>query len=100
MDALLRAAASDVSNGQVYNLGGDSVMSLKEVADILVELHGSGEYAVHPFPAARKRIDIGDYYADDSRIRSALGWEPRVGLREGLARTLEYYRNHLEHYVR
>ena len=50
-------------------------------------------------PADRKRIDIGDYYADFSRIRSALGWEPSVALRDGLARTLDYYRRHLAHYL-
>ena len=33
----------------------------------------------------RSSIDIGDYFADDSKIRSMLGWEPVVGLREGLA---------------
>jgi len=44
-------------------------------------------------------IDIGDYYADDRLIRNVLGWEPKIPLREGLARTLAYYRPHLEHYL-
>jgi len=47
-----------------------------------------------PFPEERRSIDIGDYFADDSKIRSLLGWEPRVGLREGLERSLAYYREH------
>ena len=51
------------------------------------------------FPVDQRRIDIGDYYADDSLIRSTLGWEPTVTLREGLARTLTFYREHLAHYV-
>jgi UDP-glucose 4-epimerase len=46
------------------------------------------------FPADRKAIDIGDYYADYGAIQGALGWSPRVGLREGLARTIEFYRRH------
>jgi UDP-glucose 4-epimerase len=96
--ALLMAAGSDKVNGQVFNLGGDCVISLKELADLLVELNGGGEYTVRLFPSERKRIDIGDYYADFNRIRSVLGWSPAVTLREGLARTLEFYRKHLEHY--
>jgi len=98
VDAFLMAAASDESNGQIFNLGGDRVISLKDLADLLIQVNGCGEYISHSYPADRKRIDIGDYYADFSRIRSALGWEPEVPLREGLARTLSFYREHLKHY--
>jgi UDP-glucose 4-epimerase len=99
VDAFLLAAASEEANGQVFNLGGDRVISLKDLADLLIEVNGSGEYIVRSFPPDRKRIDIGDYYADFSRIRSVLGWEPKLPLQEGLARTLAFYREHLEHYL-
>ena len=99
VDAMLLAAASEDANGKVFNLGGGDVVSLKNLADLLVELNGSGKYNVRPFPAERKRIDIGDYYADYSQIRKVLSWEPRVTLREGLTRTLAYYRKHLKHYL-
>jgi UDP-glucose 4-epimerase len=98
VQALLMAAARDEVNGQVFNLGGDSVISLKDLADLLVEVNAGGGYAVKVFPANRKGIDIGDYYADFSRIHSVLGWKPEVPLREGLARTLAFYRANLEHY--
>jgi UDP-glucose 4-epimerase len=98
VQALLMAAAKDEVNGQVFNLGGDCVISLKDLADLLIDVNGGGEYAVKVFPPNRKGIDIGDYYADFSRIRSVLGWKPEVPLREGLARTLAFYRTHLEHY--
>ncbi len=99
VSAFLLAAASKAANGQVFNLGGECVISLKDLADLLIEVNGAGEYVIHTFPPERKRIDIGDYYADDSRIRSMLGWEPKVPLREGLSRTLGFYRQHLEHYT-
>lgn len=99
VEAFLLAAASEQTNGQVYNLGSDGLISLKALADMLIEINGSGEYIVRPFPADRKRIDIGDYYADDTAIRTALGWKPQVCLQEGLARTLAYYRKHLQHYL-
>lgn len=96
--ALLLAAGSDQVNGQVFNLGGDCVISLKDLADLLIELNGKGKYTVRSFPSDRKGIDIGDYYANFDRIRSVLGWSPTVTLCEGLAKTLEFYRKHLEHY--
>jgi UDP-glucose 4-epimerase len=83
----------------VIDLGEDDVISLKELADLLIEVNRGGEYRLRDFPADRKRIDIGDYYADFNLVRSVLGWQPQVSLREGLARTLAFYREHLAHYL-
>jgi len=100
VDALLRAGASEAADGQVFNLGGDEHVSLLDLARLLVEIAGQGGgYRLVPFPPDRKKIDIGDFYADTTKIRSALGWQPRVPLREGLARTVDYYRQHAEHYL-
>jgi UDP-glucose 4-epimerase len=99
VEALLLAAACPQANGKTFNLGGDCVISLKDLAELLIEANGGGKYTVCSYPDDRKRIDIGDYYADFTRIRSALGWKPRVSLRDGLSRTLEYYRGYLAHYV-
>lgn len=98
VEALLMAAVSRDADGQVFNLGGEDAISLKDLAALLIEVNGSGDYRVHPFPPERKRIDIGDYYADFENIRNVLGWRPNVPLREGLARTISFYREHLEHY--
>ncbi len=99
VDALLSAAARDEANGAAFNLGGTSVLTLRALADLLLEVAGAGSYTVREFPADRKRIDIGDYYADDGLIRRALGWAPQVAEREGLARTLAFYRAHLSEYL-
>jgi len=99
VDALLLTASSEKTDGQVFNLGGTCVISLKELAELLIDVNGGGSYVVRSYPAERKKIDIGDYHADFSRIRSVLGWEPRVSLRDGLARTLAFYREHLKHYI-
>jgi nucleoside-diphosphate-sugar epimerase len=98
VDALLLAAGSDEANGNIYNLGSDEIVSLRALADALVAANGSGTYEIKAFPEDRKRIDIGDYYADFSRF-AALGWSPRVRLAQGLADTLGYYREHLAQYL-
>lgn len=99
VDALLIAATKEEANGRVYNLGGCEVLSLRELAALLVKVNGSGEFQVRTFPDDRKRIDIGDYYADDKLILSELGWSPKVDLKEGLTRSLNYYRRHLVKYL-
>jgi UDP-glucose 4-epimerase len=92
--AFLLAAAHDETNGRVYNLGGEGVISLLELAEVVIAEAGSGRLRTIPFPADRKIIDIGDFYADWSAIERDLGWRPTVGVAEGLRRTLEYYRAH------
>ena len=98
VEALLLAAATDATDGRVYNLGGDKVVSLRQLADALVAANGGGEYVLKEFPEERKKIDIGDYYSQDARIREELGWRPSVPLEEGLHRTLAYFRPRLERY--
>jgi UDP-glucose 4-epimerase len=99
VDALIRAALSEEMNGKALNLGGDCVISLKDLADLLIKAKGDGEYAVRTFPPERERIDIGDYYSDYSQLRAILDWQPNIPLESGLSITLEYYRQHLEHYL-
>lgn len=99
VDAMLVAATHPKALGRVFNVGGTEVVSLKRLAEIIVEAYGSGEFRLKPFPPERKRIDIGDYYADDSLIRSELEWEPRVSLRDGLSETLTYFKEHLAQYI-
>jgi UDP-glucose 4-epimerase len=99
VDALLLAAASEKTNSQIFNLGGDCVISLKDLASLLVEVNGGGEYSIRPYPPEKKRIDIGSYYANFNLIQSVLNWRPKVLLSDGLARTLAFYRKNLQHYL-
>src|SRR5437588_2209146 len=99
VDAFLLAATKPVTKGQVYNLGGSEVIALTSLAKLMVEVHGSGQYSVSEFPAERRAIDIGDYYADFTKIRADLGWAPKKTLRETIESTLAYYRESLSHYL-
>jgi UDP-glucose 4-epimerase len=99
VDAFLRAGASDACNGQVFNVGGLEPTSHRDLATLLVEIAGAGRVRFVSWPAEKKVIDIGSFYADSSRFRTAVGWLPSVPLRTGLARTLAYYRAHVAHYL-
>jgi UDP-glucose 4-epimerase len=92
------AGASDQANGKVYNLGSSEVIALTALAELMVQLGQGGTVELVPFPPERKAIDIGDYYGDFALIESELGWHPTVDLREGLTRTVEYYRKHYRNY--
>jgi len=99
VDALLRVGTQEAAWGQALNVGGERPYTLKETAELLIQANaGRGAYTVRPFPAERKKIDIGHYHADYGRLRTLVGWEPGVPLPEGLARTLEYFRARLPLY--
>jgi nucleoside-diphosphate-sugar epimerase len=66
---------------------------------MLVEVAGSGRVRYVEWPADKKRIDIGSFYSDSTKFREATGWAPAVDLREGLRRTVEFYRANRAHYV-
>ena len=99
VDAFLRAGAGEAANGRVYNLGGQAPISLRELATLIVEIAGSGSITVVPWPPERKQIDIGDVYSSHERIAAELGWQPATSLRDGLERTIRYYRENQEHYL-
>ncbi len=98
VDALRLAALDPKADGEVFNLGGEERIRLKDLAALLVDVNGKGDYRIVPFPPERKNIDIGDYYGDFGKIQRALGWSPRVPLRDGLKRCLDYYSAHGDKY--
>jgi UDP-glucose 4-epimerase len=98
VDALLLVAVSPQTDGNVYNLGSSEIINLHDLAKLMIDIYGRGACQLVPFPADRKAIDIGDYYSDYSRIREAIGWEPQISLRQGLAETLAYYAHESPYY--
>ena len=98
VEALLLAGADEHVDGQIFNLGGEEAVSLREIAEALISFAGSGSVRLVPFPPERRAIDIGDVYSSYGKIEGALGWKPRTNWRSGLGRTVEFYRAHLSRY--
>lgn len=99
VSALLIAASSSKANGKIYNLGSKEVISLKDLADLMIRIYGSGKCVIKTFPEDRKKIDIGNYYSDSRLIQSELHWQPQVALQEGLTKTFDFYKKHLAAYL-
>jgi UDP-glucose 4-epimerase len=94
VDAFALAAVGAHSAPRIYNLGSSRVVTLLELAELVTRVAAAGSVRCVPFPNDRKAIDIGDYFADFSRIRRELGWSPKVELEDGLHRTIEFFREH------
>jgi UDP-glucose 4-epimerase len=99
VEAFLLAGIEEACNGEAFNVGGDEHIAHRELVQLLVELAGAGRYRFVAWPADKKAIDIGSFYADSSRFKGISGWTPAVSLREGLTRTLAFYRDHMAQYL-
>ena len=98
-DAFLRAGASNACDGDVFNVGGLEPISHRDLVALLVETAGRGSVRYVEWPPEKKRIDIGSFYSDSTKFQQTVGWAPRVSLRDGLTRTLQFYRAHIREYV-
>lgn len=96
--AMLTCAASEAAYGQVFNVGVDKPISFVQLAEALVEIADTGHWEFAPFSAERKAQEPGDFYSDISKIRRTVGWEPATSLKDGLGRTIDYYRRHKAFY--
>ena len=98
VEAFLLAGSAKAAVGEAFNLGHPEPITIRQFAKTVLDVAGMGSLSEKPFPDDRARIDIGSVFANYGKIRGLLGWEPRVGLREGLARMVDYYRENREQY--
>ena len=90
-DAFVRAATATGTAGAVVNLGHGVAHSMREVAEEIVAMTGSPTRLVED-GAVERPVEIRHLVTTTDAARRLLGWKPRVGLREGLERTIGWYR--------
>ncbi len=88
--AAANVAALHRGDNEVLNISTGVPTSVNELLRLLNELNGTDILPEH-FP--ERPGDIRHSYLKNDKARQILGWRPKVPLREGLAKTLDYYRN-------
>jgi UDP-glucose 4-epimerase len=96
--AALLAAENPTADGQIFNVGWGRGIAFRELAQTVIAAVGSGSWEYAPFSPERKALEPGDFYADISKIRRVLGWNPLIELADGLARTVAFYRENRDQY--
>ncbi len=74
---------------EVLNLGGHEVITINDLIKLVEEIVGKKAIVEYGPPDL---ADMRSNWADVSKARQLLGWEPQVGLREGITRLVEWYR--------
>ncbi|MBT3638311.1 MAG: NAD-dependent epimerase/dehydratase family protein [Opitutae bacterium] len=99
VDALLLAATRSEAKGKIFNLGAPDPLSLEDTAKLMCDQIEGANYEKIPFPEDRKAIDIGDFVCDYQAFQSTFGWKPKVNFREGISKSIEYFRKNLDYYI-
>jgi dTDP-glucose 4,6-dehydratase len=87
VDGIIRLMESNINDP--VNIGNPQEMTIEQIARMIIKLTGSKSQLVYrPLPEDDPKVRQPDI----TRARTLLGWEPKVGLEEGLTRTLEYFR--------
>ena len=99
VDAFLIVATSKIAIGKAYNLGAPDPLSLDETARLMCEKVDGSSYEHIPFPQNRKAIDVGDFICDYSTFSETFGWKPEVTFDQGIAESIDYFRDEIKYYI-
>ncbi len=97
--AFIKAAETPGIDGETFNLGSGQEVSIRQLSEEILALTGSQARVVVDEERLRpEKSEVLRLLADNSKARRALGWEPKVGLREGLTQTIAWVRAHMDFY--
>jgi len=91
----IAGALDDGAVGEAFNAGGERPHSVREVVGLIAEVSGAG-IAPDIRGSGNPDGEIDRQFVDSTKLRELTGWRPAVELRDGLRRTLEWYREHPE----
>lgn len=94
--ALLLCGSAEAADGRIFNIGGGQPISFRRMANLIIQLAGAGRVEFQEWPASAARTETGDFVADISAVKQALGWSPRFSLEDGLAKVIQQYKMFLE----
>jgi GDP-D-mannose dehydratase len=79
--------------GEVYNIGGESTMTIREMLDMLLDMTElKEEIEVRVDPALLRPADVTNQVPSSQKFKEATGWEPKIPYSETLRGMLEYWR--------
>lgn len=91
VDGIFKAMFTEGTSGEIYNLGNPDEYTIKELAEKVINLTGSSSQI--KYSGQFRTNDPMKRKPDISKAKSVLSWEPKVGVDEGLGKTIEFYKN-------
>ena len=99
VEGLIEVARSPKSIGEVINIGSGREISIGDLAQLILSMMGKkAEISRDEVRVRPKKSEVERLICDNAKGRELLGWQPEMSLREGLTRTIEWFRSHLDEY--
>lgn len=100
VDGFLKAAMAEKWNGEVYNLGTGSEVSIGEIAQLIFDyLQVKPEIVIDKERLRPEKSEVVRLLSDNCKATQELGWKPEVSLKEGLSLTIEWIRQNIKRYL-
>lgn len=98
INAMLMTAAIDKCYGEIFNVGNDKPSNFLNLVKLLCELEPDSSWEYAPFTPERAAQEPGDFLSDITKITSYSNWKPEIKLKEGLKKSLDFYKSNKEKY--
>lgn len=98
VDAILMSAVSENAVGEILNVGIDKPTSFLDLIKLIIKIAKNGNCEFAEFSPERKVQEPGNFYSDITKIKKLTGWEPKTNLRDGLSKTIDYYKLYKKYY--
>ncbi len=98
VEGIVLSAASNTTDGRIYNLGSGVPTKFLEMAELVVTSVGQGSIVHVPWPKGYDHFETGDFYADISKMKRETGWIPQTDLQSGIEQTVAFYRAYRSRY--
>ena len=99
VEGFLLAVQAGFWDGETYNLGSGEEISIGEIAELIFRIMGKQpEIQVEPRRLRPEKSEVLRLISDNRKAKAALGWQPKVGMEEGLRRTIDWISTHLDLY--
>ncbi len=99
VDALLLGAVNRNTDSKYYLIGSETETRFIDMVDMVLETVGQGLKEYIPFPPELEKIDLPRFVSDCSLFKNLCGWSPKISLKNGIKKTVSFYRQYLDKYI-
>lgn len=97
IEGFMLAGVKREAIGEIINIGNGREYKIRDAAEMIVKMTGSRINL--KFNALPKRAgETAHFFCDNKKAKAILGWSPKVGLEEGLKRTIGWFKNNMRFY--
>ena len=99
VEGFLLAGQAGLWDGETYNLGSGQEISIGDIAELIFKIMGKQPVIqVEQSRLRPEKSEVLRLISDNQKVKAALGWQPKVGMEEGLRRTIAWINAHLDLY--